>query len=99
PPPAGANDGLTPTPALALDARPALSSAPVLLAHNRRRPPPSIRLIATLALVGAAALGVLIAVLVRDPAPPRSQPPDPTTTAGKAAALLDRGKPSEAIKV
>ena len=99
PPPAGANDGLTPTPALALDARPAMSSAPVLLAHNRRKPSPPLALIAALALVGAAALGVLIAILVRPPAPPASRPPDPTTVAGKAAALLERGKPAEAIKV
>jgi serine/threonine protein kinase len=98
-PPGTHDNGLTPTPALALDARRPLSSGPLLLAHNKRKPGPSLQLIAGLALVGAAALGVLIAVLLRDPAPSRPRTLDPTTTAGKAAALLDRGKPGEAIKI
>ncbi len=89
--------GLTPTPALALDAQPS-TPTPVLLTHRRKRPGPSLHTIAGVALVGAAALGVLIAILLRDPPARRSTPVDPTTPAGKAAALLDRGKPGEAIK-
>jgi tetratricopeptide (TPR) repeat protein len=67
---------------------------------GRRRQTPSLRMIAGAALVGAAALGVLFAILLRDPTPaPAAPPPDPTTPAGKAAALLERGKPADAIKL
>ncbi len=90
--------GLTPTPALALDARRDPSSGPILLAHRRRKAGPSLHVIAGLALIGAAALGVLIAVLLRSPARSKPRDIDPATPAGKAAALLDRGKPNDAIK-
>jgi tetratricopeptide (TPR) repeat protein len=55
---------------------------------------------AGLALAGAAALGVVIAVLLRDPSTSKASPRlDPTTPAGQAAALIKRGKPADAIKV
>ena len=98
--------GLTPTPAVEL-APPPSGPAPGSPAHGLAavavppplgRPGPSLHVIAGLALAGAAALGVLLALLLRDPAP-RAQPAiDPSTPAGQAAALLERGKPGEAIR-
>ena len=92
--------GATPV-ATALGPRPGPSpSTPILLTH-RRRPTTGVtsrRAIGAVALVGAAALGVLLALLLREPARPTGPKLDPTTPAGKAAALLDRGKAGEAIK-
>ncbi len=98
--PSPTDDALTPAPAFALDARTARSSGPLLLANRRRKQGVSLHLKAGLALFGAAVLGVVIAILLRDPKPARSSPPpDPTTLAGQAAALLDRGNTAGAIKL
>jgi tetratricopeptide (TPR) repeat protein len=97
--PSPTNDSITPAPTRALDARSAASSGPLLLANRRRKSGPSLHVLAGLALLAAAALGIVIAVLLRDPKSSRaSSRPDPTTPAGLAAALLERGKAADAVK-
>ncbi len=84
----------------ALAPRAAGASRPILLGNptRRRSAGRSRTVIAAVALVGAAALGILIALLLREPSRPAAPRLDPTTLAGKAAALLERGNPVGAIK-
>ena len=73
-------------------------SQPVLLTERKptRRPPRAA--IATLILVAAAAIGVLLALALRGSPPKPVAKPPPETLAGKAAAQLDQGDPAGAIK-